>query len=111
MVHAPTALTLARLKREPLADLPLAGPLEQAMADLGHGGWRERLPLDILQWLLQWLHARAAEAMGVAKQLGGPRGSWSSTAPATRCPTRRRCGRTSTCRRARRRAWAIRWAS
>jgi len=27
-----------------------------------------------LQWLLQWLHARAAEALGgVAKQLGGPR--------------------------------------
>lgn len=114
MAHAPTALTLARLKREPLADLPLAGPLDQAMADLGHGGWRERLltplvtvrlmliqvlagncaigalrqlagldfapssycearerlPLDVLQWLLQWLHAHAAEAMGIAKQLG-----------------------------------------
>ena len=114
MVNTPTALALARIKREPLGDLPLAGPLDQAMTDLGYGGWRERLltplvtvrlmliqvlagncaiaalrqlagldfapssycearerlPLDVLQWLLQWLHARAAEAMGVAKQLG-----------------------------------------
>lgn len=113
MVH-PTVSVLARLKREPVADLALAGPLDQALADLGHGGWRDRLltplvtlrlmliqilagncaiaalrqltgigfapssyceargrlPLPILQWLLQWLHARAIEAMGVAKQLG-----------------------------------------
>jgi hypothetical protein len=117
MVHAPTSLALARIKREPLADLPLAGPLDQALRDRGHA-WRERLltplvtlrlmliqvlagncaiaalrqlagvdfapssycaardrlPLSVLQWLLQWRHARAAEALGVAKQLGdGPR--------------------------------------
>jgi len=111
MAHA--SLVLARVKREPLADLPLAGPLDQALREQGHC-WRERvltplvtlrlmlvqilagncaiaalrqlagidfapssycaarerLPLSVLQWLLRWLHARAAEALGVAKQLG-----------------------------------------
>jgi hypothetical protein len=40
MVH-PTSLVLARLKREPLADLPIAEPLDQAARDLGHR-WRDR---------------------------------------------------------------------
>jgi len=31
---------------------------------------RSRLPLPVLQWLLQWLHAHAARATGVAKRLG-----------------------------------------
>ena len=40
MVH-PTSLILARLKREPLADLPIANPLDQAALRLGHR-WRDR---------------------------------------------------------------------
>jgi Transposase DDE domain len=111
MVEMFTAL--ARLKREPLADLPLGPDLDQAMAVRGHR-WRDRLlpplvtlrlfliqilagncsiaqlrqlggvdfalssysearsrlPLDVLQWLLQWMQARAEESVGAVKKLG-----------------------------------------
>ena len=51
MVHVP--LVLARLKREPLADLPIANPLDQALAELGHR-WRDRVltPLVTLRLML-----------------------------------------------------------
>jgi hypothetical protein len=51
MVHVP--MVLARLKREPLADLPIADPLEQALAELGHR-WRDRVltPLVTLRLML-----------------------------------------------------------
>lgn len=112
MVH-PTSLVLSRLKRQPLADLPIAQPLEQAARELGHR-WRDRLltplvtvrlmliqvlagncpvpqlrqlcgidfvpssyseargrlPLEVLQWLLGWLHARAEQSLGIARKLG-----------------------------------------
>lgn len=111
MVHA--LPVLARLKRGPLADLPIARPPDQALREMGRT-WRERvltplatlrlmlvqvlagncsiaalrqlsgidfcpssyseargrLPLEVLQWLLQWLHARAQCAMGVAGKIG-----------------------------------------
>jgi len=52
MVH-PTSLVLSRLKREPLADLSIAGPLEQAAHRLGHR-WRDRklVPLVMLRLML-----------------------------------------------------------
>jgi hypothetical protein len=107
------SMILARLKREPLANLPLGADLDQALSQLGHG-WRDRLlsplvtvklfliqilagncsiaalrqlagidfapssysdarkrlPLDVLQWLLQWLQTRAEQSVGVVKKLG-----------------------------------------
>ena len=48
IVHA-----LARLKREPLADLPIANPLDQAIHHLGHR-WRDRMltPLVMVRLML-----------------------------------------------------------
>jgi hypothetical protein len=104
---------LARLKREPLGDLPIAGPLDQALRGLGHA-WRDRmltplvtlrlmlmqilagncsiaalrqlcgidfcpssyaeargrLPLEVLQWLLRWLHVQAEYSAGVLPKTG-----------------------------------------
>ncbi|HEY8749813.1 MAG TPA: hypothetical protein VIM11_17655 [Tepidisphaeraceae bacterium] len=31
---------------------------------------RKRLPLDVLQWLLQWLQARAERSLGIVKKIG-----------------------------------------
>jgi hypothetical protein len=107
------SMILARLKREPLADLPLGPDLNQAMQELGlvwrkrllpplatvrlfliqilagncsiaalrqwagvdfapssYSDARKRLPLDVLQWLLQWMVARAGQSAGVVKKLG-----------------------------------------
>ena len=53
------SLALARLKREPLADLPTAPPLDQWLAECGAGDWRDRLltPLVTLRlFLTQVLH-------------------------------------------------------
>lgn len=52
MVH-PTSLVLSRLKRQPLADLPIAKPLDQAALGLGHR-WRDRklVPLVMLRLML-----------------------------------------------------------
>ena len=51
MAHIP--LVLARLKREPLADLPIAKPLDQALHGLDHR-WRDRVltPLVTLRLML-----------------------------------------------------------
>lgn len=52
MVHT-TSLVLARLKRQPLADLPIAKPLDQAALRLGHR-WRDRVltPLVMVRLML-----------------------------------------------------------
>jgi len=107
------SMILARLKREPLANLPLGPDLDQALRQLGHA-WRDRLlpplvtlklfliqvlagncsiaalrqlagvdfapssysdarkrlPLDVLQWLLQWLQERAQQSLGIARKIG-----------------------------------------
>jgi hypothetical protein len=107
------SMILARLKREPLANLPLGPDLDQALRQLGHA-WRDRLlpplvtlklfliqvlagncsiaalrqlagvdfapssysdarkrlPLDVLQWLLQWMQARAQQSLGIARKIG-----------------------------------------
>jgi len=104
---------LARLKRDPIADLRIALPLEQQLRQQGHV-WRERvltplvtvrlfllqvlsgnvavgalrqlcgidfadssysearvrLPLQLLQWLLQWLNERAQTSLDPVKKLG-----------------------------------------
>lgn len=104
---------LARLKRDPIADLPIATHLEQLLHDKGHV-WRDRvltplvtvrlfllqilngniavaalrqlsgvcfaessysdararLPLALLQWLLQWLNEQAQRSPGLAKKIG-----------------------------------------
>ena len=51
MVH--TLQVLARLKRDPLADLPIANPLDQAALRLGHR-WRDRMltPLVMVRLML-----------------------------------------------------------
>jgi hypothetical protein len=107
------SMILARLKREPLADLPLGADLDQELRQLGlvwrerllpplvtvrlflmqilagncsiaqlrqlggvdfatssYSDARDRLPLNVLQWLLQWIATRAGESAGVFKQLG-----------------------------------------
>jgi Transposase DDE domain len=107
------SMMLARLKREPLANLPLTSDLDQTLSQLGHA-WRDRLlsplvtlklfliqvlagncsiaavrqlagidfapssysdarkrlPLDVLQWLLQWLQERAEQTLGIVKKIG-----------------------------------------
>ena len=104
---------LARLRREPLADLPISDRLHQLLAEGGHA-WRERLlpplvtlrlfliqvlsgnvaigalrqlagldfapssfceararmPLQVLQSLLHWLHEQATQSLGIARQIG-----------------------------------------
>jgi len=107
------SMLLARLKREPLGNLPLGPDLDQALSQLGHvwrervlpplvtvrlflmqilagncsiaalrqlagvdfapssySDARERLPLDVLQWLLQWMKQRAEQSAGIVKKLG-----------------------------------------
>ncbi|MGH9776754.1 MAG: IS4 family transposase [Candidatus Acidiferrales bacterium] len=110
---AQIAHVLARLKRDPIADLPLAAPLEQMLQDLGHV-WRERLltplvtlrlflvqilncnvsiaalrqlsgihfapssyseardrlPLELLNRLLRWLHEQAGQSLDSARKIG-----------------------------------------
>jgi hypothetical protein len=79
------AWVLARLKREPFADLPLAEQLEQACCD--HAlAWRERLlpPLVTLRlFVLQVLHGNTAIAH--LRQLSGI-----DFAPASYCEARQR---------------------
>jgi hypothetical protein len=104
---------LARLKRDPVADLPIAPRLEQQLREHGHD-WRDRiltplvtvrlfllqilsgniavaalrqlsgiqfadssycdarvrLPLVVLQWLLQWLNEQAERSLGLVKKIG-----------------------------------------
>ena len=104
---------LARLRREPLADLPISDCLHQLLAESGHA-WRERLlpplvtlrlfliqvlsgnvaicalrqlagldfapssycqararmPLQVLQSLLHWMHEQARQSLGIARQIG-----------------------------------------
>ena len=53
-----TSLVLARLKREPLADLAIAQPLDQAARQLGHT-WRERVltPMVMVRLMLMQIMA------------------------------------------------------
>ena len=69
MAHA--SLVLARVKREPLADLPLAGPLDQALREQGHC-WRERVltPLVTLRLMLVQILAGNC-AIAALRQLAG----------------------------------------
>ena len=63
---------LARLKSEPLADLPMAAPLDQWLAECGVPAWRDRLltPLVTLRlFLTQILHGNCA--ITALRQLGG----------------------------------------
>jgi Transposase DDE domain len=63
---------LARLKREPLADLPTAAPLDQWLAECGVRGWRDRLltPLLTLRlFVTQVLHGNCA--ITALRQLAG----------------------------------------
>ena len=63
---------LARLKREPLADLPAPAPLDQWLAECGVPAWRDRLltPLVTLRlFLTQILHGNCA--ITALRQLGG----------------------------------------
>ena len=82
------ACVLARLRREPLSDLPIAGRVEQLCADCGHD-WRDRLltPLVTLRlFLLQVLHGNTSIAH--LRQLSGL-----AFAPASYCAARRRLPR------------------
>ena len=66
------AHVLARLKSEPLADLPTAAPLDQWLAECGVPAWRDRLltPLVTLRlFLTQILHGNCA--ITALRQLGG----------------------------------------
>jgi hypothetical protein len=63
---------LARLKREPLADLPTAAPLDQWLAESGVTAWRDRLltPVVTLRlFLTQILHGNCA--ITALRQLAG----------------------------------------
>src|SRR5438874_1567057 len=63
---------LERLKREPLADLPTAAPLDQWLAESGLPAWRERLltPVVTLRlFLTQILHGNCA--ITALRQLAG----------------------------------------
>jgi hypothetical protein len=63
---------LARLKREPLADLPTGLPLDQWLAECGVPGWRDRLltPLVTLRlFLTQVLHGNCP--ITALRQLAG----------------------------------------
>ena len=65
------SLVLARLKRDPIADLPIAAHVDQVLQD-GGVTWRERLlpPLVTLRlFLIQVLHGNCAIA--ALRQLGG----------------------------------------
>ena len=66
------AHALARLKRESLADLPTAAPLDQWLAECGVPAWRDRLltPLVTLRlFLTQVLHGNCA--ITALRQLAG----------------------------------------
>ena len=79
------AHVLARLRREPLADCPLAGHVEQLCRACGHG-WRDRLltpAVTLRLFLLQVLHGNAAIAH--LRQLSGL-----AFAPASYCEARGR---------------------
>ncbi len=68
---AQMSLVLARLKRDPIADLPIAAHVDQVLQD-GGVTWRERLlpPLVTLRlFLIQVLHGNCAIA--ALRQLGG----------------------------------------
>jgi hypothetical protein len=63
---------LARLRREPLADLPTTAPLDQWLAECGVRGWRDRLltPLVTLRlFVTQVLHGNCA--ITALRQLAG----------------------------------------
>lgn len=79
------AQVLARLRREPLADCPLAGHVDQLCRACGHG-WRDRLltpAVTLRLFLLQVLHGNAAIAH--LRQLSGL-----AFAPASYCAARQR---------------------
>lgn len=110
---AQVSSVLARLKREPLADLPIADRLNQLLSDCGHvwrdrtltplvtlrlfllqilngnvaiaalrqlsgisfapssyGEARSRLPLHLLQSLLQWMHEQARQSLKLPLTIG-----------------------------------------
>ncbi len=78
---------LARLQREPLADLPTAAPLDQWLAECGVHDWRDRLltPLVTLRlFLTQVLHGNCA--ITALRQLAGI-----DFAKSSYCEARARC--------------------
>jgi hypothetical protein len=65
------AHVLARFKREPLADVPVAGPLDQALLDLSHV-WRKRLLTPLATVRLMLLQILAGNCLiSALRQLSG----------------------------------------
>jgi hypothetical protein len=68
---AQVAHVLARVKREPLADLPVARPLDQALRGLGHA-WRDRVLTPLVTLRLMLIQVLAGNcSIAALRQLSG----------------------------------------